>query len=99
MNGYHEMTVSSNNKAAGIDAVLDGLRERGVRPGLTMGFGDSENDASMFEAVDISVAMGNASTSIRSVASFVAPPVWEDGVAAVLDLIAERGIGAISKKA
>lgn len=99
MNGYHEMTVPSNNKAAGIGAVLDGLRERGTRPGPTIGFGDSENDTPMFEAVDISVAMGNAPTSIRSVASFVAPPVWEDGVAAVLDLIAGRGIEAISKNA
>lgn len=97
MNGYHEMTISSNNKATGIGAVLDGLRERDVRPGPTVGFGDSENDVSMLEAVDIGVAMGNAPDSIRSVAMYVAPPVWEDGVAIVLDLIAERGMGLFQK--
>lgn len=46
-----------------------------------MAIGDQDNDASMLAWAGIGVAMGNASVACQSVASWVAPPFEEDGVA------------------
>lgn len=43
------------------EAILDYLGDAGT----TYGFGDSENDLSLFEQVDVPVAMGNASPEVR----------------------------------
>jgi hydroxymethylpyrimidine pyrophosphatase-like HAD family hydrolase len=47
--------------------------------------GDSFNDLSTFAVAGTKVAMGNAPDSLRQLADWVAPPVDEDGVAAVIE--------------
>lgn len=47
--------------------------------------GDSFNDMSTFEVAGTCVAMGNAPESLKQLADWVAPPVAEDGVAAVIE--------------
>lgn len=42
--------------------------------------GDAENDVGMFEAADISIAMGNATKSVKEKADFVTKSVQENGV-------------------
>ncbi len=49
--------------------------------------GDSENDLGMFENADISIAMGNAKTEIKSKVDFVTKSVTEHGVVYALEKI------------
>ena len=61
-------------------AILDYLGDAGT----TYGFGDSENDLSLFEQVDVPVAMGNASPEVKAAAAMVTDTVGNDGVAKAL---------------
>lgn len=47
--------------------------------------GDSFNDIPIFEVAGTSVAMGTPPTSLSKLADWIAPPVDEDGVAAVIE--------------
>lgn len=47
--------------------------------------GDSENDIPMLLAAGIGVAMGNASDSLKSIAEYVAPSVFDHGVVDVIN--------------
>lgn len=46
--------------------------------------GDSPNDMAMLKAAGIAVAVGNAKPEVKSIADFIAPPNYEDGVAAAV---------------
>ena len=46
----------------------------------TVAFGDGPNDYEMMEYVATSVAMGNASDDLKSLASFVTTAISEDGI-------------------
>lgn len=83
--GLHEITVPGITKFDGMRAVWAALREQGVRVGTVYGFGDSENDLSMFSAVDVAVVMGNALPMARAAADYVTDAVWDDGVATALE--------------
>lgn len=61
-----------------VAAYLDVKREE------TIGIGDGDNDVEMLEWADLGIAMGNATPAVKVAASWVAPPVEEDGVAVVL---------------
>lgn len=54
---------------------------------VTVAIGDSQNDLAMFEACDVSVAMGNASPEIKERATFVTKDVNDHGVAWACDLV------------
>ena len=77
-----EVGLACNTKKAGIEAVLSHL---GDNVGVTYGFGDSENDLTLFSEVDVSVAMGNAIPEVRRLADYVTDSVSEDGVASGLE--------------
>ena len=66
----------------------NGLRELARLLGLSaeniISFGDSTNDIAMLKASGVSVAMGNAIEPVKEAADIVAPPNWEDGLAAVV---------------
>ena len=47
--------------------------------------GDSFNDVSTFEVAGTKVAMANAPQSLQELADWIAPPVSQDGVAAVIE--------------
>jgi Cof subfamily protein (haloacid dehalogenase superfamily) len=51
----------------------------------TMAVGDSGNDSSMIAWAGLGVAMGNALPEVFAVATEVAPPVMEDGLAYVIE--------------
>ncbi len=50
-------------------------------------FGDAQSDKAFLSLAGIGVAMGNASDDVKAVANIHTLPVWEDGVAHVLDAL------------
>lgn len=80
-----EVGLACNTKQVGIRTVLDRL---GDEAGKTYGFGDSENDLTLFSEVDFSVAMGNAIPAVKKCADYVTDSVLEDGVATGLQHLA-----------
>ncbi len=59
----------------------------GISQDETLAVGDSGNDISMLRWAGVGVAMGNATEDVKAVADWVAPPVAEDGLAAVIERI------------
>lgn len=78
--GNSEVGLVENSKSGAVKAILDYLGDAGT----TYGFGDSENDLSLFKQVDVPVAMGNASVEVKAAASMVTDTVGNDGVATAL---------------
>jgi hydroxymethylpyrimidine pyrophosphatase-like HAD family hydrolase len=78
--GNSEVGLRENCKSGAVRAILDYLGDAGT----TYGFGDSENDLSLFEQVDVPVAMGNASPEVKAAAAMVTDTVGNDGVATAL---------------
>ncbi|WP_233542399.1 HAD hydrolase family protein [Olsenella sp. AM04-33] len=78
--GNSEVGLRENCKSGAVRAILDYLGDAGT----TYGFGDSENDLSLFEQVDVPVAMGNASPEVKAAAAMVTDTVGNDGVAKAL---------------
>ena len=74
----------ATTKAAGISGIL---QERSIKWKEVVAFGDSPNDLEMLAAAGRGYAMGNACPEAKQLARFEAPPVWEDGVAQVLEEI------------
>lgn len=72
-----EIGYAENTKQVGVRTVLDHL---GTSVGTTYAFGDSENDISLFETVDVPVAMGNAPDEVKLRARHVCDSVDKDGV-------------------
>jgi hypothetical protein len=56
-----------------------------VPPTATAAFGDADNDLEMLELAGTAVAMENATSRVKEVATVIAPPNTEDGVAAILE--------------
>ena len=77
--GYQigEISRPGITKATAIQTVVDYIGED-VR---TYAFGDSMNDLQMFQAVDVSVAMGNSMHGVERYASFVTRDILDDGIA------------------
>ena len=79
--GYHELVLPGVSKGSGALALLEVMgHEKGIRP-RTFAFGDSENDLSVFDIVDVAVAMGQASEVVRARADYVTGSAAADGVA------------------
>ncbi|HQE93811.1 MAG TPA: Cof-type HAD-IIB family hydrolase [Anaerolineae bacterium] len=57
----------------------------GVPRDAVLAAGDQENDLTMIQWAGIGVAMGNAPPAVQEVADWIAPPVTEDGAAAILE--------------
>jgi hydroxymethylpyrimidine pyrophosphatase-like HAD family hydrolase len=70
------------SKAKALQDMIDYL---GVSFTEILVVGDSFNDVSTFEVAGTKVAMGNAPDSLKALADWVAPPVSQDGVAAVIE--------------
>lgn len=56
-----------------------------VKPEQVIAFGDAQSDKTFLELAGLGVAMGNAAEDVKQVADLVTAPVWDDGVAAVLE--------------
>jgi Cof subfamily protein (haloacid dehalogenase superfamily) len=70
------------SKAKALRDMIDYL---GIEFENILAVGDSYNDLSTFEVAGVKVAMGNAPDSLQQLADWVAPPVDEDGVAAMIE--------------
>lgn len=57
----------------------------GVSAEQVIAFGDAQSDMTFLKLAGIGVAMGNASDEVKAVANLVTLPVWDDGVAEVLE--------------
>lgn len=79
--GWVSIVAASADKASGLAHVAASL---GVKPEAVIAFGDSRNDLPMLAWAGLGVAMGQAPDEVKAAADEVAPPVTEDGVAAVL---------------
>lgn len=78
--GYHELAMHGVNKGTGSSFLLSTLVGTGFIPDRTYAFGDSENDISLFNVADVSIAMGQADERIRKQADYVTASASEDGV-------------------
>ncbi len=74
--GYLEIFSARTSKAA---AIRDLARQLGA--GRVVVFGDNRNDIAMMQTADVSVAVDNAFTEVKSVASEVIGPNTADSVA------------------
>jgi Cof subfamily protein (haloacid dehalogenase superfamily) len=62
-------------------------RRHGVPLGRAMAIGDQWNDFEMLQAVGHGVAMPSAPAAVRAVARYVAPPVGDEGAAALIEAL------------
>jgi len=72
-----DLIPQGGGKGRGIEQVLVYY---GLDKSEAIGFGDAENDLSMFDAVGTSVAMGNALETVKAAADYVTDDIDEDGV-------------------
>ena len=88
--GCHELVMPGVDKGSGLRLLAKRIGRDlpdGFRRMRTYAFGDSENDLAMFEAADVSVAMGQAVPHVRKAADYVTDSCAEDGVATALEAL------------
>ena len=90
-----DITPDGVSKATALEQVRDRL---GVDPADTVAVGDGDNDIEMLRWAARGVAMGQADPEVVAAADEVCAPVWDDGLADVLESllvpVAGRGTGA-----
>ena len=57
----------------------------GVQACETIAFGDAKSDKIFLGLAGVGVALGNAAEDVKQVADIETVPVWDDGVAVVLE--------------
>ncbi len=72
----------SGCKRTGFQQLLD---FHGVQACETIAFGDAQSDKIFLELAGVGVALGNAAEDVKQVADIETVPVWDDGVAVVLE--------------
>jgi Cof subfamily protein (haloacid dehalogenase superfamily) len=84
---YLNITDPRSTKGEAVQFVADHL---GVPLARTMVVGDGANDISMLKVAGTAVAMDQADDAIKAHAHLIAPSVFDDGVADVLELVAAK---------
>ncbi|MGC8779897.1 MAG: Cof-type HAD-IIB family hydrolase [Anaerolineae bacterium] len=79
---FVEVTSPNASKGKALAFLADWY---GIPQAETIAVGDSGNDLSMIEWAGLGVAVANATPEVRAAADWIAPPVTEDGVAAVIE--------------
>lgn len=74
---FGEMNLSGVNKGTAIERFMEHI---GAPISNSIAFGDSGNDLEMMHCAGISVAMGNATNTIKEVADYVTSDVDKDGI-------------------
>lgn len=72
-------------EASKLHGILEVAKILGITTEEIIGVGDGYNDFPLLMACGLKIAMGNAVPELKEIADFVAPPVWEDGVATVIE--------------
>ena len=78
MYGCNYVIVEPEDKYRGIRVIMDMLEAPQAE---VVVFGDGNNDIRMFQEAPISIAMGNAITELKAIATFVTHRSDEDGIA------------------
>lgn len=82
----HELFTEVTSPHASKGNALAFLADRyGIAQTETIAVGDSDNDISMIRWAGLGVAMGNAAPEVIAAADRVAPTVFDDGLAAVIE--------------
>lgn len=76
------------------DALMHLCNQLGIDRTEVLAIGDSGNDVQMLGYAGISVAMGNATPHVKTLAGYVCPSNGEDGVAVVLEDLVQKYRGA-----
>ena len=77
-----EITAPGVNKGSGVLMLCEHL---GLDISNVIAFGDSGNDVALFEVAGFSVALENGLDSAKKAADYIAPSVYEDGVAKIIE--------------
>ncbi len=84
--GIKAQFVNILNKAVSKgEAVERLLAHWGIAKEQAMGIGDGPNDEPLLRSVGVGVAMGNATESLKQIATWVTAPVDEDGLAIAIN--------------
>jgi Cof subfamily protein (haloacid dehalogenase superfamily) len=83
---FYEFVAEDSNKW---NALSDLLERYSIAPETVLGMGDGGNDIPFLSRIGVPVAMGNARDSVKAVAKAVAPSNEEDGVAVILEQLAD----------
>ena len=75
--GAVDIVPKGISKADGISKVC---QVYGIKQEETLGIGDGENDVGMLKHCDISIAMSNASPSLKQIADYVTDDIDDDGL-------------------
>ncbi|KSV72007.1 hypothetical protein N182_30060 [Sinorhizobium sp. GL2] len=84
---YLEIGPEGISKGTALAALGRDIR---VGPDFTVAIGDGENDLPMFEYAHISIAMGNAPSSVRNAATWVTSGNSEAGVATAIERLSRE---------
>jgi Cof subfamily protein (haloacid dehalogenase superfamily) len=79
---FLEATHPSANKGAAVHYMAETL---GLGAGNVMAIGDNFNDLEMIQYAGVGIAMGTAPDAVKAAATWVAPDVESDGVAAAIE--------------
>lgn len=71
-----EVTLKSMNKGTAFASIMDALH----KSYRTIAIGDSANDLPMFEAADLSIAMGNGTDEAKEAADYTTASIHDDGL-------------------
>lgn len=74
---FNDVISHESGKHRGVDVFLEHF---GIPREESLAFGDGGNDEDLLKAVDVGIAMGNASDSLKKVADFVTSSVDDDGI-------------------
>ena len=92
--GKRLLTLTATGADKGV-ALAVACTDLGIAPDDVVAFGDAENDIEMFRVARFSVAMGQASASVKAAATAVTADNDDDGVAVALERLLLDGENAL----
>lgn len=81
---YMSLDISSAG-ASKLHGIVEVAKMLGIKTEEMIGVGDGYNDFSLLMACGLKIAMGNAVRELKAIADFIAPTVYDDGVATVIE--------------
>ncbi|MBR9912645.1 MAG: HAD family hydrolase [Gammaproteobacteria bacterium] len=92
---FASVICSQACKRKGFSHLLD---YHSVTAEQVIAFGDAQSDMTFLSLAGVGVAMGNASDEVKAVAALETLPVWDDGVAVVLEKVLETMPGKAAQQ-
>ena len=78
---WHDLAIDILHKVGGKQNGIKAILEKyNLKQEETMAFGDGNNDAEMFEFVNIAVAMGNSKEELKKCATYITDDIDNDGI-------------------